>query len=32
MALDHFIPKIWSARLQESLHRSLVFGAIANRN
>lgn len=32
MAISHFIPKVWSARLQESLHKSLVFGQLCNRN
>lgn len=32
MAITNFIPKVWSARLHENLHRSLVFGALCNRN
>ncbi len=32
MAITSFIPKVWSARLQESLHKALVFGALCNRN
>jgi hypothetical protein len=32
MAVTAFIPKVWSARLQENLHRNLVFGALCNRN
>lgn len=32
MAITNFIPKVWSARLQENLSKSLVFGALCNRN
>lgn len=32
MAISSFIPKVWSARLQDSLHKTLVFGALCNRN
>ena len=32
MAITSFIPKVWSARLQENLHKALVFGALCNRN
>lgn len=32
MAISNFIPQVWSARLQENLHKSLVFGALCNRN
>ncbi|MBQ8654395.1 MAG: hypothetical protein IJ507_05590 [Clostridia bacterium] len=32
MAVTNFIPQVWSARLQENLHNSLVFGALCNRN
>ena len=32
MAVSNFIPKVWSARLLESLHKALVFGALCNRN
>lgn len=32
MAITSFIPKVWSARLQESLHKALVFGSLCNRN
>ena len=32
MAINHFIPNVWSARLQENLHKALVFGALCNRN
>lgn len=32
MATASFIPKVWSARLQENLHSALVFGALCNRN
>ncbi len=32
MAIANFIPQVWSARLQENLHKSLVFGALCNRN
>ena len=32
MAVNNFIPKVWSARLQENLQKSLVFGALCNRN
>ena len=32
MAITTFIPKVWSARLKENLHKNLVFGALCNRN
>ena len=32
MAITTFIPKVWSARLKENLHKALVFGALCNRN
>ena len=32
MAVTNFIPKVWSARLVENLHKALVFGALCNRN
>lgn len=32
MAITAFIPKVWSARLQENLRKALVFGALCNRN
>lgn len=32
MAINSFIPKVWSARLQENLHKALVFGTLCNRN
>lgn len=32
MAITTFIPKVWSARLQENLHKNLVFGRLCNRN
>lgn len=32
MAISTFIPKVWAARLQENLHKSLVFGQLCNRN
>ncbi len=32
MSVANFIPETWSARLQESLHKQLVFGALCNRN
>lgn len=32
MAIANFIPQVWSARLQENLQRSLVFGNLCNRN
>lgn len=32
MAITNFIPKVWSARLQENLRKSLVFGSLCNRN
>ncbi len=32
MAIANFIPQVWSARLMENLHKSLVFGALCNRN
>ena len=32
MSVTSFIPKVWSARLQENLHKQLVFGALCNRN
>ena len=32
MAITNFIPNVWSAKLTEQLHKSLVFGALCNRN
>ena len=32
MAVTKFIPKVWSARLQEKLHKALVFGRLCNHN
>ena len=32
MSVTNFIPETWSARLLESLHKQLVFGALCNRN
>jgi len=32
MAISNFIPQVWSARLQENLHKALVFGSLCNRN
>ncbi len=32
MAISSFIPQVWSARLQQNLQKSLVFGALCNRN
>ncbi|MGN0778887.1 MAG: P22 phage major capsid protein family protein [Aristaeellaceae bacterium] len=32
MAITSFMPKVWSARLQENLHSALVFGALCNRH
>lgn len=32
MAMTNFVPKVWSARLLENLHRNLVFGSLCNRN
>ena len=32
MAITNFIPKVWSARLQDNLSKALVFGALCNRN
>ncbi len=32
MAIANFIPQVWSARLLENLQKSLVFGALCNRN
>lgn len=34
MALDNFIPEIWAARLQQNLHKALVYGqpGIVNRD
>ena len=32
MAVTSFIPEVWSARLQENLHKELVFGALCNRS
>ncbi len=32
MAITNFIPQVWSARLQDNLHKALVFGSICNRN
>ncbi len=32
MAINHFIPQVWSARLQDNLQHALVFGKLCNRN
>ena len=32
MAITSFIPQVWSARLQQNLQTSLVFGNLCNRN
>ncbi len=32
MAITNFIPQVWSARLQENLQNSLVFGKLCNRS
>ena len=32
MAITNFIPQVWSARLQENLQQSLVFGSLCNHN
>jgi hypothetical protein len=34
MALTNFIPEIWSARLLQNLHKSMVYGqpGIVNRD
>ncbi len=32
MAINNFIPQVWSARLQDNLQRALVFGKLCNRN
>lgn len=32
MAISTFMPQVWSARLNESLHKALVFGSLCNRN
>ena len=32
MAITSFIPQVWSARLQQNLQKSLVFGKLCNRN
>ncbi|MBQ8556289.1 MAG: hypothetical protein IJ438_10525 [Clostridia bacterium] len=32
MAITSFIPQVWSARLQENLHKAMVFGQLCNRN
>jgi hypothetical protein len=32
MAVDSFIPTIWSARILQSLHKALVFGNVVNRD
>lgn len=32
MAITSFIPKVWSARLLEGMHKALVFGNLCNRN
>lgn len=32
MAISQFIPKVWSAKLNESLRAALVFGRLCNRN
>ena len=31
MSVSNFIPKVWSARLMENLHKELVFGRLCNR-
>ena len=31
MSVSHFIPEVWSARLQASLRKELVFGRLVNR-
>ncbi len=32
MSLNNFIPDLWSARFLETLHKSLVFANVCNRN
>jgi len=32
MAINNFIPQVWSARLQENMQQQLVFGALCNHN
>jgi P22 coat protein - gene protein 5. len=32
MALDNFIPEVWSAEILETMKTALVFGALANRD
>lgn len=32
MSIDHFVPEIWSARLQRHLDANLVFASLVNRN
>lgn len=32
MAITNFIPEIWSAQLQTSLKKALVYGGVCNRN
>lgn len=32
MAVNTFIPEVWSARLLENLHKNLVFGSLCNRS
>lgn len=32
MAITNFIPEVWAARLQENLHKALVFGSLCSRN
>lgn len=32
MSVSTFIPKVWSARLRENLHKELVFGRLCNRS
>lgn len=32
MAITTFIPKVWAARLQENLHKNLVFAGLCNRS
>ena len=32
MAITNFIPQVWSARLQENLQKTLVFGNLCNRS
>lgn len=32
MAIEKFIPKVWSARLMDQMHKCLVFGKLCNRH